>query len=88
MITSGINKLATILTTIIIAVIVFSCKDKVVNEVKVPDFTTLRSQFTEPPREYTTSPFFVWNAKITKEEIDYHLTGFKDAGSSCCNSSR
>ena len=49
---------------------------------KVPDFATLSSQFAEPPREYTTAPFFVWNAEITKEEIDKFLEGFKNAGSS------
>jgi hypothetical protein len=59
-----------------------SCKEKAVNEVKVPDFITLSGQFKEPANEYTTAPFFVWNAEITKEEIDNFLTGFKNAGSS------
>jgi hypothetical protein len=59
-----------------------SCKEKSVNEVKVPDFATLSSQFKEPANEYTTAPFFVWNAEITKEEIDNFLTGFKKEGSS------
>jgi hypothetical protein len=59
-----------------------SCKKNIINEVKVSDFETLSSQFVEPPREYTTAPFFVWNAEITKEEIDKHLLSFKNAGSS------
>jgi hypothetical protein len=59
-----------------------SCKKTVVNEVKVPDFKTLTSQFMTPAKEYTTAPFFVWNADITKEEIDLFLTDFKKAGSS------
>jgi hypothetical protein len=58
-----------------------SCKKTAVNENKVPDFKTLSSLFMEPPKEYTTAPFFVWNADITKEEIDNFLTGFKNAGS-------
>ncbi len=53
-----------------------------VNEVKVPDFKTLSSQFSEPSREYTTSPFFVWDADITKDDIDKDLISFKNAGSS------
>ena len=60
----------------------YSCKKNVINEVKVPDFKTLAEQFREPAKEYTTSPFFVWNADITKDEIDNFLTGFKKAGSS------
>jgi hypothetical protein len=59
-----------------------SCKEKIGDDIKVPDFATLRSQFSQPPAEYTTAPFFVWNAEITKEEIDNFLTGFKNAGSS------
>ena len=63
-------------------VLFYSCKKTVINEVKVPDFATLSSQFSEPPREYTTAPFFVWNAEIRKEEIDNFMSGFKNAGSS------
>jgi hypothetical protein len=63
--------------------VIYSCKpQKVVNEVKVPDFKSLSTQFKEPAKEYTTAPFFVWNADITNEEIDNFLTGFKKAGSS------
>ena len=53
--------------------LLYSCKKTVINEVKVPDFQTLSSQFSEPPKEYTTAPFFVWNAEITMEEIDKDL---------------
>lgn len=74
-------------TTVIIflltfAVLLDSCKKTVINEVKVPDFATLKSQFNDPPKEYTTAPFFVWNADITSDEIDKDLVSFKNAGSS------
>ena len=57
----------------------FSCKKVLINEVKVPDFVTLSAQFKVPPAEYTTAPFFVWNAEITKPEIDSFLVSFKNA---------
>jgi hypothetical protein len=60
----------------------YSCSENVINEVKVPDFPSLSAQFKAPPAEYTTAPFFVWNAEITKTEIDNYLVGFKNAGSS------
>ena len=63
-------------------IILYSCKNNSINEVKVPDFTTLASQFSEPPAEYTTAPFFVWDGDITSEEIDKDLVSFKNAGSS------
>ena len=59
-----------------------SCRKSVINEVKVPDFKTLAAQFKEPPKEYTTAPFFVWDAEITNNEIDNFLNDFKREGSS------
>jgi hypothetical protein len=58
-----------------------SCRKQIGDVVKVPDFKTLNSQFSEPPAEYTTAPFFVWNADITREEIDNFLTDFVKQGS-------
>jgi hypothetical protein len=77
-----ISHLSLILTLTASYFILNSCKKEAINEVKVPDFATLSSQFSEPPREYTTAPFFVWNAEITKDEIDKYLISFKNAGSS------
>jgi hypothetical protein len=79
---SGIKHLLVILTLSVSVASLPSCKKEAINEVKVPDFATLSSQFSEPPREYTTAPFFVWNAEITKDEIEKDLISFKDAGSS------
>ncbi len=58
-----------------------SCTKNVVNDVSVPDFKSLSSKFKSPPAQYTTAPFFVWNADITNEDIDNYLTDFKNAGS-------
>src|SRR5664279_1103758 len=63
-------------------IILYSCKKTGINEVKVNDFASLSSQFNDPPKEYTTSPFFVWNGEITADEIDKDLVSFKNAGSS------
>ncbi|HNW57460.1 MAG TPA: hypothetical protein PKM69_06780, partial [Bacteroidales bacterium] len=63
-------------------ILTISCKKNVINEVKVPDFATLSTQFKTPGKEYTTAPFFVWNAEITKNDIDSFLVSFKNAGSS------
>ena len=77
-----INQFLAILALIVIATILNSCKKEKTSEVKVPDFATLTSQFNQPPREYTTAPFFVWNAEITREEIDKFMEDFKKEGSS------
>ena len=60
----------------------FSCKKETTNEVKINDFSALSAEFKQPSKEYTTAPFFVWNYKITKEEIDRYLNEFKKQGSS------
>jgi hypothetical protein len=59
-----------------------SCKEESVNEVKINDFAALKEEFKAPSAEYTTAPFFVWNYKITKTEIDNYLNDFKKSGSS------
>ena len=66
----------------VLLILVSSCKKTVVNEVKINNFESLSSEFKSPSAEYTTAPFFVWNYKITKEEIDKYLLDFKDQGSS------
>jgi hypothetical protein len=63
-------------------IIFYSCKKTAINEVRVNDFASLSSQFSDPPRQYTTAPFFVWNGDITADEIDKDLVSFKNAGSS------
>jgi hypothetical protein len=64
----------------IISVISVSCREAVVNEFKINDFGSLKKEFVNPSAEYSTAPFFVWNYKITKEEIGKFLTDFKEKG--------
>ena len=58
-----------------------SCKKSEVTEVKINDFKSVKAEFYSPSAEYTTSPFFVWNYKVTKEEIDKYLNDFREQGS-------
>ena len=66
----------------VLLILISSCKETVVNELKINDFASLKAEFKAPSAEYTTAPFFVWNYKITKEEIDKFLQDFKNQGSS------
>ena len=70
-----------LITLVTLLTILSSCQENVTPLVKIPDFATLSSQFLSPPAEYTTAPFFVWNAEITETEIDNYLTSFKNSGS-------
>jgi len=70
------------LLVFVLLILISSCKKSVVNEVKINDFVSLSAEFKSPSAEYTTAPFFVWNYKITKEEIDKFLQDFKNQGSS------
>jgi hypothetical protein len=66
----------------ILGTIAISCnKHEMTSEVKINDFSALSAEFKSPSKEYTTAPFFVWNYKITKEEIDHYLGEFKKQGS-------
>jgi hypothetical protein len=76
------NTLKIRLLVIAAMILVISCKETLVNEVKINDFASLSAEFRTPAAEYTTAPFFVWNYKITKEEIDNFLLDFKNQGTS------
>jgi len=71
-----------LIVSAVLSLVLFSCRSKSDNEVKINDFKTLSGEFMKPPAEYTTAPFFVWNYKITKEEIDNYMEDFKRSGSS------
>jgi hypothetical protein len=80
--TKGKSQTTAITIVMILAMVFSSCQKEKPSVIKVPDFKTLVGQFAQPPAEYTTAPFFVWNAEITKPEIDKFMEGFKKAGSS------
>lgn len=44
------------------------------------DFAMIKKDFKNPPAEYRTVPFTVWNGKVTEAEIDRMLREAKDAG--------
>jgi hypothetical protein len=70
------------ITFFMMLILISACRETAVNEVKINDFTSLTAEFKAPSAEYTTAPFFVWNYRITKEEIDKFLQDFKAQGSS------
>ncbi|MDZ7605485.1 MAG: hypothetical protein U5K79_07830 [Cyclobacteriaceae bacterium] len=43
-------------------------------------FDELRSGFNNPPIDFSTAPFWVWNDKVTKEIVDTQLPEFKKQG--------
>jgi hypothetical protein len=43
-------------------------------------YETILAAFTEPPAEYRTAPFWVWNDLMTREEIRRQLEDFKERG--------
>ncbi len=72
-----------LLSSFLLVTILFgtaSCKRSAINEVKINDFAALSAEFKTPSAEYTTAPFFVWNYKITKEEIDNFMNDFNEQG--------
>ena len=58
-----------------------SCSEEVMDfpTDRITDFEILQKVFRQPTKEYGTIPFFVWNDKMTKEEIAQSMQDFKDA---------
>ena len=44
------------------------------------NYQNITKQFANPPAEYSTAPFWVWNEKITKQRIDENLRDYKERG--------
>ncbi|HBL77151.1 MAG: hypothetical protein A2W90_18725 [Bacteroidetes bacterium GWF2_42_66] len=60
----------------------FSCGQKQ-EKSTVPAINTyeqLISVFPDPPSEYRSAPFWVWNNDVSKEDIDRTLNDYKEAG--------
>lgn len=56
-----------------------NCSD--INKVQTKDkFSTIETQFKEPPNEYRSAPLLVWNGKMTESEIDRMLKDAKEVG--------
>jgi hypothetical protein len=66
-----------ILYLLILVFVSLSCK-KSVNT--TDNYQNTSSQFEAPAAEFSSAPFFVWNGKITKKDIDYYLNDYKSKG--------
>ncbi|MGB4292254.1 MAG: hypothetical protein WBJ37_05155, partial [Bacteroidales bacterium] len=64
----------------LILLLSYSCGPKKAEITGVNDFKSLSANFKEPPAEYTTAPFFVWNGEITQAEIDNFMDEFYRQG--------
>ncbi|MFA5814563.1 MAG: glycosyl hydrolase [Bacteroidales bacterium] len=78
-----LKRLSTLLSgCFLMASLVISCSpEKAPSPGKhIRDFDGLRKEFSLPSAEFGTVPFFVWNGKITRPDIDSYLIDFKEAG--------
>lgn len=72
--------------TLLLALIllVFSCTEKPEPVYqpgeRITSFELLKTQFKDPPIEYRTAPFWVWNNDVSKHDIDRTLLQFKEKG--------
>ncbi len=71
-----------LITLICLTLIIFSCQQKVKKNAvpKINSYDQLISIFADPPSEYRSAPFWVWNNDVSKEDIDRTLQDFKEKG--------
>ncbi len=73
------------LIQILIILTLFSCKKeteipKVQPGVRIEYYEQLIENFNNPPADYRTAPFWVWNNDVSKEDIDRTLTEYREKG--------
>ena len=64
----------------IMAMVSLSCNGNLPRHKVSDSFSVIETQFADPPADYRTAPFMVWNSKVTEADIDRMLQEFKDAG--------
>ncbi|KPK87854.1 MAG: hypothetical protein AMS27_01220 [Bacteroides sp. SM23_62_1] len=67
-----------ILAVLILILTSYSCKQA--GEPAVNTYDQLAGLFKDPPAEYRTVPFWVWNDAVTKEKINFQLEEFRNKG--------
>lgn len=69
---------------LIVIFFLFSCNKKEVPPLqpdeRITQYEQLAANFNNPPSEYRTAPFWVWNTDVSKDDIDRTLTEFKNKG--------
>lgn len=62
----------------------FACNKEPMPEIpadgRLMNFTQLNKHFENPPAEYRTAPFWVWNTEVSEKDIDRSLESFKEQG--------
>ena len=61
---------------LLVSVLFFQCANK--NTPAADSFKALKKDFVSPSQHYGSAPLWVWNTRVTKEDIDFMLAGFKD----------
>ncbi len=62
----------------LILLVLTQCQNSVISEPEEDAFAEIANNFENPPRDYSTAPFWVWNDDVTKEKIDTQMQAFKD----------
>ena len=73
-----------LITLIICAVFIFISSCHTDSNIRInwnPDMANsleeLKEGFKNPPIDFSTAPFWVWNDEVTEEKIDFQLKEFK-----------
>ena len=64
------------LTFIMICLFSLNCRKKMAGDT----YTEVLKDFADPPAEFRSSPLWVWNDRVTKEQIETQLADFKAHG--------
>lgn len=68
--------------TLLVALLLLavSCTNSPLGHERTHSFAKVEQQFAEPEAAYRPAPFWVWNEKVTYEDIDRMLADFKEQG--------
>lgn len=68
------------LLSALVALLLVGCHESKLGYERTHSFTEVEAMFAEPGAEFRPAPFWVWNAKVTRQDIDRMLPEFKEQG--------
>lgn len=69
-----------ILLSALATLLLVGCHESKLGHERTHSFAEVEALFVEPGAEFRPAPFWVWNAKVTREDIDRMLPEFKEQG--------
>ena len=73
-------KFRILLISVFLAISACNTEPEPINDGRISEYNSLIKEFKSPGPDYRSTPLWVWNNDVSKDDIDFSLTEFKKQG--------